>query len=80
MVQDYRCRDSPRWAHVVEESDNLKYWADGTPATEIIQEIAGVDPDLADALDAYLSHMEQHDIRDGGDAYYDDTPLEHISA
>lgn len=67
-------------AHVVEESDNPKYWADGTPADEIIQEIAGVEPDLADAIDGYLSEQEQHDVRDGGDAYYDDVPLEHIDS
>jgi hypothetical protein len=73
-------RPAQETAHVVEESDNLEYWADGTPADEIIQEIAGVEPDLADALDAFLHRMEQHDVRDGGDAYYDGTPLEHIEA
>jgi hypothetical protein len=65
-------------AHVVAESDNPQYWADGTPANELIQEIAGVEPDLADAIDGYLSDLEQHDVRDGGDAYYDGVPLEHI--
>jgi RES domain-containing protein/HEPN superfamily RES-like protein len=73
-------RPAEETAHVVEESDNPKYWADGTPANEIIQEIAGVEPDLAAALDSYLSQMEQRDVRDGGDAYYGDTPLEHIDA
>jgi hypothetical protein len=67
-------------AHVVEESDNLKYCADGTPADEIIQEIAGVEPDLAKDIDSYLHGLERHDVADGDDAYYGGTHLEHVDA
>jgi len=31
-------------AHVVNDSDNLQYWADGDRASDIIQGIAGVEP------------------------------------
>ena len=73
-------RPGEETAHVVEDSDNLKYWADGEPATDIIQEIAGVEPDVADALDEYLSEAELRDVRDGDDAYYGEVPLEHVAA
>jgi len=66
--------------HVVEESDNLQYWQDGEPATYIIQEIAGIEPAIADAIDAYLRAAEFHDVRDGDEAYYGGVPLEHINA
>ena len=38
--------DSP---HVVDWSDNIEYWADGESATDIIAEIAGIEPDIAEA-------------------------------
>jgi hypothetical protein len=66
--------------HVVEDSDNPQYWEDGEPATDIIQEIAGIEPDVADNIDSYLSAAESRDVQDGDDAYYGGTPLEHINA
>jgi len=64
--------------HVVEDSDNLQYWEDGEPATDIIEEIAGVESAIADAIDAYLSAAEWRDVKDGGEAYYGGTSLEHV--
>jgi hypothetical protein len=66
--------------HVVEESDNPEYWADGEPAVEINQEIAGVEGEVAEAIDTYLSSAESRDVRDGDDPYYGGNPLEHIDA
>src|SRR5579862_954101 len=66
--------------HVVAHSDNLEYWANGEPATDIIEQIAGVDPDVANAINDYLSAAESHDVRDGDEAYYDGAPLEHVDA
>ncbi len=67
-------------AHAVPDSDNPQYWADGDPATEIIQEIAGVEPEVDAAIDEYLGAAEWRDVKDGGDAYYGGVPLEHIDA
>jgi hypothetical protein len=63
-------------AHIVEDSDNPQYWQDGESASDIIQEIAGVEAEVADAVDADLSAAESRDVRDGDDPY----PLEHIDA
>ena len=74
-------RPAPVLAHVVNDSDNLQYWADGDRASDIIQEIGGVEPELADALDAYLAADEYRDVRDGDDdPYYGNTLLEHIGS
>ncbi len=73
-------RPGEQTAHIVPDSDNPQYWEDGDPATDIIQEIAGVEPELSAALDDYLSAAESRDVRDGGDAYYGDVPLEHVDA
>lgn len=64
--------------HVVEDSDNLEYWPDGDPATDIIQEIAGVEPEIAESIDKYLSDLEARDVRDGAHPYYGGEALEHI--
>lgn len=73
-------RPGEQRAHIVPDNDNPQYWEDGEPATEIIQEIAGVEPVVAEALDELLSGAEARDVRDGGYAYYGDVPLEHIDA
>jgi hypothetical protein len=73
-------RPGEETAHAVPDSDNPQYWADGDPATEIIQEIAGVEPEVAAAIDEYLAAAEWRHVNDGGDAYYGDVPLEHIDA
>lgn len=65
-------------AHIVEDSDNPQYWQDGESARDIIQEIAGVEVEVADAVDAALSAAESRDVWDGDDAYYGGDPLEHI--
>ena len=52
--------------HVVSYSDNIQYWEEGEPATQIIQEIAGVEPEIAEAIDELLHEAEWRDIRDGG--------------
>jgi RES domain len=41
---------------------------------------AGVEPDIADAVDDLLSASESRDVRDGADAYYGGVPLEHVHA
>jgi hypothetical protein len=71
-------RPAAETAHVVEESDNPQYWAEGQDAAEIIEEIAGVERPLADDIVDYLSDVESSEVRDGADAYYDGSPLEHI--
>lgn len=73
-------RPGEQTAHIVPDSDNPQYWEDGDPATEIIQEIAGVESEVAEAIDDVLSAAESRDVRDGGDAYYGDVPLEHVGA
>lgn len=78
VIREYY-RPAEDTAHVVEESDNPQYWADGSSADEIIQEIAGVEPEVADALEEYLSGSESRDVRDGNDAYYGDRPLEFVA-
>jgi len=72
-------RPSEETAHIVEESDNPQYWAEGQEAAEIIEEIAGVERSLADDVVDYLSEAESLDVRDGADPYYDGSPLEHIA-
>jgi hypothetical protein len=65
-------------AHFVSDSDNPQYSEDGDPATDIIQEIAGVEPEVAAAVDEYLEGAEWHHVKDGGNAYYGGVRLEHI--
>jgi hypothetical protein len=71
-------RPGEQRAHFVSDSDNPQYWEEGDPATDIIQEIAGVEPEVAEAVDERLSEAEWRDVKDGDDAYYGGTPLEHI--
>lgn len=71
-------RPGQETGHIVDESDNPQYWPDGEPAADILQEIAGVEPDVADAIDRHLSDAEARDVRDGDEAYYGGVPLEHI--
>ena len=59
-------RPGEQRGHVVPDSDNPQYWEDGEPATEIIQEIAGVEPEVAEAIDGHLSEAEGRDVQDGG--------------
>jgi hypothetical protein len=65
-------------AHFMAESDNPQYWPDGESTEDIIQEIAGVEPEIATAVGEYLSSAEEWKVRDGDDPYYDGTPLEHV--
>jgi RES domain/HEPN/RES N-terminal domain 1 len=71
-------RPSEESAHFVSDSDNPQYWADGESAAEIIQEIAGVEPAIAEAVDDLLSISESRDVHHGADAYYGGVPLEHV--
>jgi hypothetical protein len=71
-------RPAEETGHAVEDSDNPQYWADGESAAEIIQEVAGVEPTVAEAIDKYLSAAESRDVQDGGDPYYGGGPLEHV--
>ncbi len=72
-------RPAEETAHIVEESDNPQYWADGQDATEVIEEAAGVERSVAEAIDSYMSEDESRDVRDGADAFYGGTLLEHIA-
>lgn len=67
-------------AHVVEDSDNPQYWQDGETASDIIQEIAGIEAEVANEIDACLSAAASRDVRDGDDPYYGGDPPEHIDA
>jgi hypothetical protein len=69
--------DSP---HVVDWSDNVQYWQDGESAINIIAETAGVDLSVAEGLLSTLAESEWRDVKDGADAYYGDSPLQHVRA
>ena len=71
-------RPSEPTGHVVPDSDNIKYWEEGDPAVDIIQDMAGVEPEIAEAIDRSLSAGEWHAVRDGENSYYGGTLLEHI--
>lgn len=59
--------------HVVEWSDNTEWWTEGRQASEVIAEIAEMDLDIAEAIEALLSKQEHWDVhRDGAPAYYSD--------
>lgn len=63
--------------HVVEWSDNIKYWTEGTPAVEIIGDIAELESEIAVAIDDLLSEEEQWEVhREGETAYYGGVELE----
>lgn len=58
--------------HFDVDSDNPRYEQEGEEPQWIIQEIAGIEPDIADAIVEHLSDEEAHDIADGANSYYDD--------
>jgi hypothetical protein len=53
--------------------DNPSYEQDGEDPQSIIAEIAGVEPDISDAIVDHLSDGESRDVTRGSDAYYDAT-------
>lgn len=78
MRQFYRpAGDTP---HVVDWSDNIQYWQDGETAVDILGEIAGIEPEVAQALVDVLAESEWRDVADGDDSYYGDSPLQQIRA
>jgi len=60
-------------AHFDADSDNPQYEQEGEGPEWIIQEIAGVEPDIADAIVEYLSDDEARAVADGTAAYYDNS-------
>src|SRR5262249_38942288 len=60
-------------AHFDPDSDNPRYEQAGEEPQYIIQEIVGVEPEIADAIVDYLSDGEAHNVRDGAEPYYDNT-------
>jgi hypothetical protein len=60
-------------AHFDPASDNPRYEQAGEEPQYIIQEITGVEPEVADAIVDYLSDGEAHNVHDGAEPQYDNT-------
>ena len=71
-------RPSEPTGHAVPDSDNIKYWEEGETAVWIIQEIAEVEPEIAEAIDSELSARDWRAVKDGDDSYYGGRLLEHV--
>jgi hypothetical protein len=69
---------APDAPHVVDWSDNIQYWQDGDTAEEILADLLSAEPSVIEALVEELSSREEIDVRDGGDALYGESPLQHI--
>lgn len=63
--------------HMSPHHDNVEYYAEGETAEEIMNDIISPAEAVADIV-SVLSAREERDVRDGADALYDDSPLEHI--
>jgi hypothetical protein len=72
VYREYYCPGGES-AHFDRDSDNPHYEQEGEEPEQIVQEIAGVEPDVAETIVTYLHSGEGHDIADGGDAYYEST-------
>jgi|SRR6185503_6802189 len=70
---------APEEGHVVADSDNIAYYAEGDSAEDIIHGIVDSADAAADMV-ALLSASEERDVRDGDDAFYDGTLLEHVES
>jgi hypothetical protein len=53
------------------DGDNGHYEQEGELPTNIMQDIAGVEPEVADAIVELLSANEWRNVRDGADPLYD---------
>lgn len=72
-------RPGEEMPHASPESDNPYYEQEGESADYIIQEVAHVEPEVAEALMAVLSGSEERAVRDGDTPYYDGvTNLVHV--
>lgn len=69
---------APNEPHVVDWSDNIQYWQDGDTVEEILGELLSAEPPIIDALVEELSDRKERDVRDGADAFYGDSPLQHV--
>jgi hypothetical protein len=73
-------RPAQETGHPFEDSDGPHSWADGQLAAEVVQEIARVEPTVANAINKYLRSAEWSGVKDGDDAYYGDARLQHLAA
>ena len=71
-------RPSEPTGHVAPDSDNIQYWEEGETAEWIIQEMAEVEQEIAQAIDRELSARDWRAVKDGDDSYYGETLLEHV--
>jgi len=68
---------APDTPHVVDWSDNTQWWQEGREFDEVLQEIAGIEPEISEAVFEYLAENEDCDISDGEEPFYGDTLLQH---
>jgi hypothetical protein len=70
---------APEEPHVSPDHDNTEYYAEGETAEQILNDILSSSEAVSDIL-AVLSALEERDVRDGEDALYGESPLQHAGA